>query len=123
MTINPSLQHKIALSLLPNIGPKLARKLVAYVGSIEGVFYEKKSTLEKIPGLGYGRISTLNFTKVLEKAEHEIDYLHKNNIETLFYLDENYPFRLKECDDAPIVIFYKGKWRSNEFIKECIERF
>ena len=40
--MNPSLKYKIALTLIPNIGDILAKRLVAYCGSVEAVFEEKK---------------------------------------------------------------------------------
>jgi DNA processing protein len=106
MNTNPV--YKVALSLIPNVGPILARKLVAYVGSVEGVFKEKKSLLEKVPGIGKSKINGFDLKDILEKAEAELNYIETNNIQHIFYLDEEFPIRLKECDDAPIVLFYKG---------------
>ena len=44
--------YKIAISLIPGIGGILARNLIAYVGSVEGVFRESVKSLMKIPGIG-----------------------------------------------------------------------
>ena len=54
-----SLKYKIALSLIPNIGDILAKRLVAYCGSAEAIFREKKSMLEKIPGIGTSKINDI----------------------------------------------------------------
>jgi DNA processing protein len=101
--------YKIALSLIPNVGPVLARKLVAYTGSVEAVFTEKKSVLEKVPGIGAAKAGGIDANALLKKAEEELQNLEKSNIQFLFYLDREYPSRLKECEDAPVVFFYKGK--------------
>ena len=45
------LLHKIALSIIPGIGGVLARNLIAYIGSAEGVFSEPLKSLQKIPVL------------------------------------------------------------------------
>ena len=103
------LQMKIALNAIPNIGPKLVRRLVAYAGSVEAVFSEKKRFLEKIPGIGKGKASTFNADKLLIEAEHEMEYIRKEGIQPLFYLDENFPSRLRECEDAPIMLYIKGE--------------
>lgn len=50
--MSDTLKYNIALSLLPNIGDILAKRLVSYCGLAENVFKEKKSALEKIPGIG-----------------------------------------------------------------------
>jgi DNA processing protein len=106
---NKDLKYKIALSLIPKVGHVTAKKLVAYVGSFEGVFKEKKSNLQKIPGIGSKLSDLIAKADVLTKAEEEIEFINKNNINVLFYLDKHYPERLKNCDDAPILIYTLGQ--------------
>ncbi|HLO61323.1 MAG TPA: DNA-processing protein DprA, partial [Bacteroidales bacterium] len=36
-------------------------------------------------------------------------FVTRNKIDTLFYLDENYPERLRHCEDAPVILYVKGK--------------
>ncbi|MBN1596701.1 MAG: DNA-processing protein DprA [Bacteroidales bacterium] len=103
-----NLQIKIALSMIPSLGPRLVRKLVSYAGGIETVFNNKRSRLAKIPGIGEIKAARINGDKILKAAEAEIDYMSKNNIIPLFYLDKEYPLRLRECEDAPIVLYVKG---------------
>jgi DNA processing protein len=108
------LVHKIALSLIPGIGSVTARNLIAYIGSVEGVFQEKEKTLMKIPGIGEVNAQKIARQNVLERAKKEVDFIHKNQIQTFFYLDENYPTRLKNCSDAPIILYFRGKANLNE---------
>ncbi len=49
--MDENLKYKIAISLIPNIGDVLAKRLISYCGSAEAVFSEKKAALEKIDGL------------------------------------------------------------------------
>ena len=109
-----NLAHKIAISLIPGIGAITARNLIAYVGSVEGVFQEKEKNLMKIPGVGEVNAQKVVRQNVLERAAKEVDYILKNNIQTFFYLDENYPTRLKNCSDAPIILYFKGNANLNE---------
>ncbi|MGD2035483.1 MAG: DNA-processing protein DprA [Bacteroidales bacterium] len=103
------LQLKIALSIIPNVGPRLVRRLVAYAGSVEAVFHERKRALEKIPGIGEGKASFVQSgSRLLETAAREIEYVNKEGIVPMFYLDKNYPLRLKECEDAPVILYVKG---------------
>jgi len=112
---NPdSLAYKIAISLIPGIGSVTARNLIAYVGSVEGVFQEKEKNLMKIPGVGEVNAQKIVQQDVLNRAKREVDFITKNQIRTFFYLDENYPFRLKTCSDAPIILYYKGIANLNE---------
>ena len=103
-----SLKHKIALGLIPGIGDINARKLVSYIGSVEGVFTEPYQSILKIPGIGSGLARYICDRSYLDLAEKEAEYVQKNNITTFFYLDNNYPYRLRQCDDSPVVFFFKG---------------
>ncbi|MFW5781496.1 MAG: DNA-protecting protein DprA, partial [Bacteroidota bacterium] len=102
------LKFKIAISLLPGIGCILARRLVSYCGSIESVFLEKKNNLKKIPGIGEFLASRISNQQVLDIAEREVEFIHKNNIQPIFYLDAGFPFRLKQCEDGPVMLYAKG---------------
>ncbi len=103
-----SLRHKIALSLIPRIGDINARKLVSYFGSVEAIFREPYRNLVKIPGIGDGLARYISEKSYLEFADKEVEYVEKNNIRTFFYLDNDYPYRLRQCDDSPVVFYFKG---------------
>jgi DNA processing protein len=49
----------------------------------------------------------------LKDAENELQYIQQNNIETQYFLDENYPEKLKHCVDGPILLFKKGNINLN----------
>jgi DNA processing protein len=103
-----SLRHKIALGIIPRIGDINARKLVSHFGSVEAVFHEPYRNLIKIPGIGSEIAKQITNRSYLNIADKEIEYLRKNNIRTYFYLDSDYPFRLRQCDDSPVVFFFMG---------------
>ncbi len=102
--------HRIALSMLKGIGPVNARNLVAYCGGVDALFTDRKmrQTLEKIPGIGPILAASILSTKVLHAAEKELAYVRKHKLRMLFYLDAEYPKRLRNCDDAPVLLFARG---------------
>ena len=108
-----NLKYKIGITLIKGIGSNLAKNLIAYVGSVEGVFQEKQSVLSKIPGIGEILSREIVAQNVLARAEEEIEFIVKNKIQTYYYTDRDYPFRLKECADSPIMIFCKGNCNLN----------
>lgn len=114
MENSDSLVYNIALSMIPGIGNVTARNLVAYIGSVEGIFREKEKNLVKIPLIGEVNAQKILRQNVLDRAKREVEFIHKNKIKTCFYLDENYPVRLKNCNDAPIMLFFKGNANLNE---------
>lgn len=98
---------EIALSMTAGIGPIHARSLIANCGNAEEVFREKPHNLQKIKYLGPVRLQGIN-KKPLLRAEEEITFIEKNRIEVLYFKERNYPERLRELSDAPIVLYYKG---------------
>jgi DNA processing protein len=103
-----SLKHKIALGLIPRIGDINARKLVSHFGCVEAVFQESYRNLIKIPGIGSGIARYITDRSYLDIAEQEAEYVTGKKIKTYFYLDSDYPFRLRQCDDSPVVFFFMG---------------
>lgn len=110
----PGLLYNIAITLVPNIGDVLAKKLVAYCGSAEEVFRQKKQTLLKIPGIGEFAASSVLKEPLLQRAEEEMRFMERYGVQALFYTDKEYPYRLKHCNDSPAMLYYKGSARLNE---------
>jgi len=102
------LHHQIGLTFLKNIGPTLAKMLVSYFGDAESVFKASNAKLLKVPGIGEKTIAQLNFSEALTKAEAELKFIDKNGIDVIFYSDNNYPKRLRNCNDSPVLLYTKG---------------
>ena len=105
---NISLKHKIALSLIPGIGDINARKLVSQIGDVEGIFSESYNSLIRIPGIGAGLAKSICSRDYLDTAEKEAEYVTRNNVRVFFYLDDDYPFRLRQCEDSPVIFYFRG---------------
>jgi DNA processing protein len=109
---NAPLIYNIGITLLPGVGAITAKNLIAYCGSAEAVFSEKRSRLEKIPGVGTVAADTISNSAIqkdaLERAEEEIRFIEKENVKPLFFTDDDFPKRLKECADSPVMLYTKG---------------
>jgi len=102
------LLYQIAITLIPGVGDINAKKLIAYCGSAEAVFKEKKTNLLMIPGMGRSTVASILSAQTLERAEQEMEYIEKNQIQTFYFLDKNYSLRLKQCIDSPVLFYFKG---------------
>ncbi|MCK4661676.1 MAG: DNA-processing protein DprA [Bacteroidales bacterium] len=111
---NNSLLYKIAISLIPGVGSINAKKLIAYTGNVENVFKAKRGELLKIPNIGKQLVDKIINQKVLQRAAEEIKFIEKNNIKPVFYLDKDYPLRLSNCYDSPILLYLKGNIDLNQ---------
>ena len=50
---------------------------------------------------------------ILQRAEQEAAFIEQHNIQTYFYKDDTYPYRLAQCVDAPLVLYSKGNINPN----------
>lgn len=103
-----SLLHQIALSCLPGIGSVLSRTLLSYCGNAEEVFNSRIGQLTKIPGIGPKTIEQIVNHSVFSRAEEELEFIEKFKITPLFIDSDQYPKRLKNCSDAPVMLYFKG---------------
>jgi len=99
---------QIALNLIPGIGDVLLKQLISYCGGPEEVFKRNKAFLAKVPGIGEKLAASVHGFNNFERAEEEISFIKKHKIQTSFYLDDNYPSRLKDIADAPTLLYTIG---------------
>lgn len=103
-----ALLSQVALTLLPGIGDSMAKMLLNHTGSAEEIFRSKKAHLMKIPGIGPKTADAIIHHKVFSRAEEELRFVERYRIRLLFYTESNYPRRLKNCPDAPVLLYFKG---------------
>jgi DNA processing protein len=103
-----SLLHQIALTFIPGVGAVNSRLLLKHFGSAGDVFQAKKPQLLAIPGIGEKTAQSILQHDFFERAEKELNFIEKYKIQTFFYNSDEYPKRLKNCYDAPVLLYYKG---------------
>ncbi|MAZ72033.1 MAG: DNA-protecting protein DprA [Flavobacteriaceae bacterium] len=108
MLSETELLYTLALQRVKNLGDTSAKKLIRTVGSAEGIFKEKKHRLLKIAGIGSLKLKELSIKDQLPSAEAELHYIQQNNITCRYFLDSQYPEKLKHCLDGPILFFESG---------------
>ena len=101
--------YSIALTMVPGIGHIGAKHLIDGMGNAVDVFRLRKEIPERIPEVSQRVIEALDCPQAVLRAEQEYEFIRKNRISCLSFHDEAYPSRLRECEDAPVVLFFKGK--------------
>jgi len=109
-----NLTYVLSLLQISNVGNVLAKNLIAYCGSARAVFNQKKSHLIKIPGVGEKIAANILNFKDFSKADAEVAFIEKHKIKPLYFLGDEYPTRLKEIVDAPVLLFFKGNANLNQ---------
>jgi DNA processing protein len=78
-------------------------------GSATAVLEHRNNIREIIPNASQKLVEAFkNMGEAFRRAEAEYEYDMANGILPLCMNDHRYPQRLKECDDAPLVLFYRG---------------
>lgn len=100
---------KIALSLVPKVGNKTALDLTEHYGNAFSVF--KHATVKEL--CQFPKINAASANKIIKKttlirAEQEWDFAQKYDIQILSKEMPEYPKRLKNCYDAPFLLYHKG---------------
>jgi len=111
--MNDDLLYQLALTLVPNIGDARARALIKTFGEAKAIFNAKPGILEKVEGISSLSIKSLKEFNDFSKAENELRFIEKYKVKPLFLTDPDYPKRLLNCYDAPILLFYKGNANLN----------
>ena len=113
MMSDQTIIYQIALKLIPGIGGVLIKNLISYCGSPEQIFKQSRTKLEKVPGIGSLLATNVASFRDFTQAENELEFIRKHQIKTLFYLDKDYPARLREIPDAPTLLFALGNVNLN----------
>lgn len=100
--------EKIALSKIKGIGPKTSRALLTHFGSVSAIFASAKKHLLQLPGISPTIADAIHSKTHIKEAQEELAFIQQHKIEMLWIENDNYPQRLKNCDDAPILLYYKG---------------
>lgn len=100
--------YNVALGLTSGVGDVTTRQLISYCGSAASVFKSTRGKLLKIPGIGPKTADALLSKENILEAEKECELARQQDIQILFFTDENYPERLKTIEDAPALLYFKG---------------
>ncbi|OGC78101.1 MAG: hypothetical protein A2145_02375 [candidate division Zixibacteria bacterium RBG_16_40_9] len=104
-------KYVIALREVAKVGPKGFQQLILHYGSPDNIY---NSTIEELTSLP--RISSAKAKEILasqdklDEIENHIDYLASQEVGIITILDESYPPLLKQIDDPPPLLYYKGKF-------------
>ena len=85
------------------------RQLYEALGSATAIVENIPNIRDIIPDISSKMMEGLrDVNTVMPRAEAELTYCQQHGIQPLVLNDPLYPHRLRECDDAPLVLFYKG---------------
>jgi DNA processing protein len=107
-----SLWYQIALTLIPQLGPARANKLLERF-KLNEIFKQSRSDLEDVKGIYPALANAIVRFKEWKQVEEEIRFVERNKIKTFFIGSANYPQRLMHCTDPPLLLYGKGEAQLN----------
>ena len=107
--------HTILLTRLNYFSLAGMLELYRKVGSATLIVENRKNIRDILPDATDKLVNTLqDIDEARKRAEVELEYDLKYGITPICMNDERYPQRLKNCDDAPLMLFYKGNANLNQ---------
>lgn len=109
------LLYNIALTRIGHFSLASALHLYRTLGSGEEIFLHRNDIQDILPDCSPRLIDNLkDWSEPLKRAEVELEFCRNNNIRVLCLGDDDYPKRLEDCADAPLVMYYKGNANLNQ---------
>ena len=113
--------YAMALTRLTNFNFQQALQLYRTVGSAQ-LLYEHRNDIGDILKDCSPRLKEAikDWDEPMKRAEFELEFMQEHQIRAITLNDDDYPQRLRECADAPIVLYYKGNADLNQAKVICI---
>ena len=107
--------YAMALTRLTNFNFQQALELYRTVGSAQ-MIYEHRNDIGDIVEDCSPRLKEAlkDWDEPMKRAETELRFMQEHQIRALTLNDDDYPQRLTECPDAPIVLYYRGNADLNQ---------
>ncbi|MGE4568408.1 MAG: DNA-processing protein DprA [Bacteroidales bacterium] len=110
LCIDPSdLYYKILFCMLPGCGPKTGQLLLEQFGGPEAILTNDGALLSGHPELPPHLAEGARSSQLKKRAWREVEFILAKGIRPIWITDNAYPYRLRECTDAPLLLYQWGK--------------
>ena len=107
MTGDGLLTYRIAFSRIKGMTVGAARHMLEALGSGEAFFRLDLREMERLTGLGSRHFRDGMREELLSRAREEVRFVTANAVRCLYFTDGDFPRRLLECEDAPLMLYGK----------------
>lgn len=110
-----TLKYRIAFSALKGLTARFAQELLARVGDERRFFDMTSRQLSSVMGCNSRLFDDSTRQEALVIGAKEADFVNASDkITPLYFLDDDYPARLLNCDDAPVMLYAAGDCDLND---------
>ena len=103
----------LTLNRIEGLGCIGAKYLYEQLGSAQEIFRNREHLKEIIPGIDTHEIDALCGSGYDSFIREELEFIEKHGIRCVTPVDSDYPARLLDCKDAPLVLFSLGNVNYN----------
>ncbi len=112
--MNEEVLYSIALTKALPMNYRVQNVLLERFGTAKSVYDNRHSLRDTMPDVSDRLVRALShMDEYLPEAEKAMLFAQEKGIECILKADSHYPSRLQVCDDAPILIFYRGSANLN----------
>jgi len=113
--MNQEIFYAMALTRLTNFNFQQALQLYRAAGSAQRLYEHRNEIGDIIEECTPRLVDALkDWGEAMKRAEVEMKYMEEHRIRALSLSDDDYPQRLLECADAPLVLYYIGNADLNQ---------
>ena len=107
--------YTMALTRLTNFNFQQALELYRTIGGAQ-LIYEHRNDIGDIIKDSSPRLKAAlkDWDEPMKRAEFELKFMQEHQIRAITLNNDDYPQRLRECADAPIIMYYKGNADLNQ---------
>ncbi|MFV0522061.1 MAG: DNA-processing protein DprA [Mangrovibacterium sp.] len=118
MATELELAQLIALNRVRGVGGQTIRNLISVFGSTDEIFKANINLLLKKDGIGKKLAEKLSFQLNLDIGKRELDFIRQKDLRIHSWYDPDFPRRLKNCADSPVLLFSKGStnWNADRIV-------
>ena len=102
-------QALLFLSRLPGIGAVKIRTLIAHFGSAKKALEADVSLIAGLPGFNKALAETIERGDKNSPNEEDLELADRDNVSIVSYIDPEYPKRLLDIPDYPVLLYMKGR--------------
>lgn len=103
-----TLVFRIAFASLRGINRVLAEEILARIGDEQRFFEATESQLSAIMGQKSKLFDGDYRKSLIERGKREADFISSSGVHPIYFSDSFYPQRLRDADDAPLMLFSVG---------------
>ena len=100
--------YHIAFGSLKGITRTLADELLSRVGSEERFFTLAERELTALAGFGNRLFDAGYRQQLMAKATQEHEFVGRHGMKAIYFTQPDFPARLADCEDAPILLYVAG---------------